>query len=91
MLQKEHAKFDSVMLTKFKIIIKSVKYINNEDYENTDESVFLSSNHTRFILVDDGSDGQFDVEIELRNRLETELRKGLLGRSIPFVLIVVQG
>lgn len=64
--------------------------MNNEDYENTD-GVFLSSNHTRFILVDDGSDGQFDVEIELRNRLETELRKGLLGRSIPFVLIVVQG
>ncbi len=36
----------------------------------------LDPNHTHFILVDDGSDSNFGVEIKLRARLESELRKG---------------
>ncbi len=41
---------------------------------NTD--VFLDPNHTHFIFVDDGSEGQFGKEIEFRAHLEAELRKG---------------
>jgi transient receptor potential cation channel subfamily M protein 2 len=36
----------------------------------------LDPNHTHFILVDDGSDSKFGVEIPFRARLESELRKG---------------
>lgn len=71
--------------------VKLLKYKDSEDYENKDDSLFLSSNHTSFILVDDGSDGQVGSEIDLRNRLESELRKSYRGRSIPFILIVIKG
>ena len=37
---------------------------------------FLDPNHTHFILVDDGSDSMFGVEISFRAKLEAELRKG---------------
>lgn len=43
---------------------------------NTNTEVYLDSNHTHFILVDDGSVGAFGKEIEFRSRLEAELRKG---------------
>ena len=36
----------------------------------------LNANHSHFILVDDGSEGQFAKEIEFRSELEAELRKG---------------
>ncbi len=41
----------------------------------------LDPNHTHFIFVDDGSEGQFGKEIEFRAHLEAELRK---GRSLKF-------
>jgi transient receptor potential cation channel subfamily M protein 2 len=37
-------------------------------------------NHTHFILVDDGSEGQFGKEIKFRAKFENELRKGKIGR-----------
>ena len=46
----------------------------NDLAKNTD--VFLDPNHTHFILVDDGSEGQFGKEIEFRAHLEAELRRG---------------
>lgn len=42
----------------------------------TNTDVLLDPNHTHFILVDDGSNGRFGVEIEFRAHLEAELRKG---------------
>lgn len=33
----------------------------------------LDPNHTHFILVDDGTTGNFGVEIKLRSRLEKEI------------------
>ena len=64
----------------------------------------LDSNHTHFILVDDGSENQFGKEIEFRAKLEEEIRRGksleqyrnknetLENRSqIPMILIVVNG
>ena len=45
-----------------------------EASKNTD--VLLDPNHTHFILVDDGTEGQFGKEIEFRALLEAELRKG---------------
>jgi hypothetical protein len=47
----------------------------NEKLEKT-SNVLLDPNHTHFILVDDGSEGQFGKEIEFRALLEAELRKG---------------
>jgi transient receptor potential cation channel subfamily M protein 2 len=47
--------------------------------KNTD--VLLDPNHTHFILVDDGTEGQFGKEIEFRSLLEAELRK---GKSIKY-------
>lgn len=41
---------------------------------NTD--ILLDSNHTHFILVDDGSEDKFGKEIEFRANLEKELRRG---------------
>lgn len=38
----------------------------------------LDSNHTHFLLVDDGTQGQYGVEIELRTRLE----KCISGKSL---------
>lgn len=36
----------------------------------------LNTNHTHFILVDDGSCDAYGKEIEFRSKLENELRKG---------------
>lgn len=38
--------------------------------------VLLDPNHTNFILVDDGSEGQFGKEIQFRSKLEVELQRG---------------
>lgn len=43
---------------------------------NINSDVLLDPNHNHFILVDDGSIGQFGKEIDFRAKLETELRKG---------------
>ncbi len=38
--------------------------------------VELEPNHTHFILVDDGTNGEFGVEVNFRTDLEIELSKG---------------
>ncbi len=43
---------------------------------NSSGDILLDPNHTHFIFVDDGSEGQFGKEIKFRARLEHELRKG---------------
>jgi hypothetical protein len=48
---------------------------------NTSNDVLLDPNHSHFILVDDGSDGQFGKEIKFRAKFENELRK---GRSLKY-------
>ena len=54
--------------------------------------MLLDPNHNYFILVDDGSEGEFGKEINFRAALEAELRKEKNGQvTIPMVLIVVQG
>jgi hypothetical protein len=50
--------------------------------------VSVNPNHTNFIFVDDGSVGQFGVEIGFRTRLENSL-KG--EKKVQMVLIVVEG
>jgi hypothetical protein len=66
-----------------------VRYFPQQERKKGEErSVPLNPNHNNFILVDDGSVGQFGVEIEFRTRLENEL-KTIMG--IPMVLIVVEG
>lgn len=44
-------------------------------------SEMLNPNHSLFILIDDGSEGQFGKEIEFRSELEAEIRK---GRNIEY-------
>ncbi len=50
-------------------------------YRSNNTDVLLDPNHTHFIFVDDGSEGQFGKEIEFRAHLEAELRK---GRSLKY-------
>ncbi|KAK2839691.1 hypothetical protein Q5P01_013431 [Channa striata] len=56
----------------------------------------LDNNHTHFLLVDDGTQGHYGVEIELRSRLEKCIsRKHIGGKdsqvTIPVVCVVLDG
>uniref|UniRef100_A0A8D2JAJ1 Transient receptor potential cation channel subfamily M member 2 n=1 Tax=Varanus komodoensis TaxID=61221 RepID=A0A8D2JAJ1_VARKO len=56
----------------------------------------LDSNHTHFILVDDGTNGKYGVEIPLRTRLEKFISeqtkvKGGVAIKIPIVCVVLEG
>ena len=51
-------------------------YAPDENDPSSSKGVFLDPNHTHFILVDDGSQGNFGKEIEFRAHLEAELRRG---------------
>lgn len=41
----------------------------------------LDNNHTHFLLVDDGTHGQYGMEIELRTRLEEFISRKSLGHK----------
>ncbi|XP_078407809.1 transient receptor potential cation channel subfamily M member 2 isoform X2 [Cetorhinus maximus] len=56
----------------------------------------LDYNHTHFILVDDGTHGQYGVEISLRTHLEKYISKQRMGAEdvgieIPIVCVVLEG
>ncbi|MED6272277.1 Transient receptor putative cation channel subfamily M member 2, partial [Characodon lateralis] len=55
----------------------------------------LDNNHTHFLLVDDGTNGRYGVEIELRARLEKYISAKNLGNkesgTIPVVCVVLDG
>ncbi|XP_068119761.1 transient receptor potential cation channel subfamily M member 2 [Hyperolius riggenbachi] len=56
----------------------------------------LDNNHTHFILVDDGTHGQYGIEIQLRTQLEKfiseqTLHKGGTAIKIPIVCVVLEG
>ncbi|XP_068428649.1 transient receptor potential cation channel subfamily M member 2 isoform X2 [Clinocottus analis] len=56
----------------------------------------LDNNHTHFLLVDDGTHGNYGVEIELRSRLEKCISRKRLGNkeggmTIPVVCVVLDG
>ncbi|XP_034549855.1 transient receptor potential cation channel subfamily M member 2 isoform X2 [Notolabrus celidotus] len=56
----------------------------------------LDNNHTHFLLVDDGTQGRYGVEIELRSRLEKCISRKRLGikesgATIPVVCVVLDG
>ncbi|XP_035531934.1 transient receptor potential cation channel subfamily M member 2 [Morone saxatilis] len=56
----------------------------------------LDNNHTHFLLVDDGTQGRYGVEIELRSRLEKYISGKHLGNkdsglTIPVVCVVLDG
>ncbi|CAB1430717.1 unnamed protein product [Pleuronectes platessa] len=56
----------------------------------------LDNNHTHFLLVDDGTNGRYGVEIELRSRLERcisgkHLGNKVSGVTIPVVCLVLDG
>ncbi|XP_074551386.1 transient receptor potential cation channel subfamily M member 2 [Halichoeres trimaculatus] len=59
----------------------------------------LDNNHTHFLLVDDGTQGHYGVEIELRSRLEKCISRKRLGTqapdtgvtTIPVVCVVLDG
>lgn len=51
----------------------------------------LDSNHTHFLLVDDGTQGKYGVEIELRTRLEkciSEKKMGHKGRTTAILILL---
>ncbi|XP_063162905.1 transient receptor potential cation channel subfamily M member 2 [Candoia aspera] len=56
----------------------------------------LDSNHSHFILVDDGTHGKYGVEIPLRTKLEKYISeqtkvKGGVSIKIPIVCVVLEG
>ncbi|KAG8546004.1 hypothetical protein GDO81_019918 [Engystomops pustulosus] len=56
----------------------------------------LDNNHTHFILVDDGTNQKYGVEIPLRTRLERyisqqTMQKGGTALKIPIVCVVLEG
>uniref|UniRef100_A0A2K5HHW0 Transient receptor potential cation channel subfamily M member 2 n=1 Tax=Colobus angolensis palliatus TaxID=336983 RepID=A0A2K5HHW0_COLAP len=70
------------------------EYILDEDSQGN--LTCLDSNHSHFILVDDGTHGQYGVEIPLRTRLEKFIseqtkERGGVAIKIPIVCVVLEG
>eukprot|EP00966_Prymnesium_polylepis_P219228 5072433-Prymnesium_polylepis.1 len=63
-----------------------ITYINRS--RNSATSAALDPNHTHFVMVDDGTQGQFGAEVALRTDCEQLLRHEL---GVPGVQLVVQG
>lgn len=68
--------------------------------ENVQESsgALLDSNHSHFLLVDNGTEGKYGVEIGLRSRFEeavmkvkTDSRSAAGAIGVPVVLLVLEG
>lgn len=63
-----------------------------ENDELQERRAHLDPNHTHFLLVDDGTEGKFGIEIEFRSALErfiSDIESD--GIKIPVVLVVVEG
>ena len=73
-------------MKKFCNYFKDCEYDLSQINETGDE-IALNSGHNHFILVDDGSERRFGVEIAFRTALETFIQQD----SVPMVLIVVEG
>ncbi|XP_074859743.1 transient receptor potential cation channel subfamily M member 2 [Carettochelys insculpta] len=70
------------------------EYVVDEDSQGSLSC--LDSNHSHFILVDDGTHGRYGVEIPLRTRLEKFISrqtkvKGGVAITIPVVCVVLEG
>ncbi|XP_073414310.1 transient receptor potential cation channel subfamily M member 2 [Dendrobates tinctorius] len=66
------------------------------DEENQGGLSCLDNNHSHFILVDDGTNGKYGVEILLRAKLEKFIseqtkEKGGVAIKIPIVCVVLEG
>ncbi|XP_037380756.1 transient receptor potential cation channel subfamily M member 2 isoform X1 [Talpa occidentalis] len=66
------------------------------DEEGQGDLTCLDSNHSHFILVDDGTHGQYWAEIELRTSLEKFIsewtnKRGVVDIKIPIVCVVLEG
>ncbi|KAM4626692.1 transient receptor potential cation channel subfamily M member 2 [Discoglossus pictus] len=66
------------------------------DEENQGNLSCLDNNHSHFILVDDGTNGRYGVEILLRSKLEKFIseqtkEKGGVAIKIPIVCVVLEG
>ncbi|XP_071952061.1 transient receptor potential cation channel subfamily M member 3-like [Antedon mediterranea] len=57
------------------------------------KGVKLNSHHTHFLLVDNGTIGQFGTEIALRCQFEQYMSKQKLpsGRMLPVIAVVIEG
>ncbi|NIG60614.1 transient receptor potential cation channel subfamily M member 2 [Pontoporia blainvillei] len=70
------------------------EYIMDEDGQG--HLTCLDSNHSHFILVDDGTHGRYGVEIPLRTKLEKFIseqtkERGGVAIKIPIVCVVLEG
>ncbi|XP_078514884.1 transient receptor potential cation channel subfamily M member 2-like [Lissotriton helveticus] len=66
------------------------------DVDNQGSLCCLDNNHSHFILVDDGTQGAYGVEIPLRTKLEKfiseqTVEKGGAAIKIPIVCVVLEG
>ncbi|XP_072020968.1 transient receptor potential cation channel subfamily M member 2-like [Amphiura filiformis] len=84
-------------------LLEDVNYSNRESFISTirqgePNEVLLDPNHTHFILVDDGSEGKYGVEVQLRAKLEETISTQWSLRTqqndvtkIPLVCIALEG
>uniref|UniRef100_A0A6Q2WPK8 Transient receptor potential cation channel subfamily M member 2 n=1 Tax=Esox lucius TaxID=8010 RepID=A0A6Q2WPK8_ESOLU len=68
----------------------------SQDVQTQGHMSCLDNNHSHFLLVDDGTNGRYGVEIELRSRLERLISQQPLGNKesgvrIPVVCVVLEG
>ena len=56
--------------------MKEFAFEKNKLQQKKDYGFIMDENHTHFILVDDGTDNEWQTEIELRALLESKLREG---------------
>ena len=80
---------------------KEYSYLKIEQNNSTiDQSLPLDSNHSHFILYDDGTQNILNKNYDFRTKFENQLRKGfnledktngIQKEKNPMVLIVVQG
>ncbi|XP_076975263.1 transient receptor potential cation channel subfamily M member 2 isoform X2 [Tamandua tetradactyla] len=70
------------------------KYVLDEEGQGV--LTCLDSNHSHFLLVDDGTHGRYEAEIPLRTKLEKFIaeqtkEKGGMAIKIPLVCVVLEG
>lgn len=71
--------------------MKTVKYKFMDSGPDMKSSVALDPNHTHFIMVDDGTEGQEYGEYTLYNDIKEALGKRYKGKNLPVVLMKGSG
>lgn len=70
------------------------KYNTKSLTEANERGAYLDPFHTNFLLVDNGTQGKYGVEVEFRSRLENKLShyyEEEFGKKVPVIVILMEG